>query len=223
MKKHAEFSIKCGLTLFLWLVWWFVAKAYIPHAANLSVIFGGVLLTIPAAWIGRKILDRHATPAGINWTTTFVHFSFGLTLGIPLVRALVTHGGWNGWTLPVPEWIGLALVCITGAATLTTVASLALKGLGAPFFIALSKKVATDWTYAWCRNPMAFSSLSFLAALGIWFRSALFVAWGLLIFGPALVFFLKVYEQRELELRFGSTYLDYKARTPMLFPRRPRT
>ena len=28
--------------------------------------------------------------------------------------------------------------------------------------------------------------------------------------------------ERELEIRFGKAYLEYKARTPLLWPRRPR-
>jgi protein-S-isoprenylcysteine O-methyltransferase Ste14 len=44
----------------------------------------------------------------------------------------------------------------------------------------------------------------------------------LILFAPALLFFVKVYEERELEFRFGAFYLEYKSRTPMLFPRKPR-
>ena len=69
---------------------------------------------------------------------------------------------------------------------------------------------------------MVLTTLIFLASLGIWFQSALFVLWVLVLFAPALLFFVKVYEERELELRFGATYLEYKSRTPMLIPRRPR-
>jgi protein-S-isoprenylcysteine O-methyltransferase Ste14 len=76
--------------------------------------------------------------------------------------------------------------------------------------------------YAWTRNPMVLASLSLLLSLGIWFQSALFVLWALLLAAPALLYFVKVYEERELEIRFGESYLEYKARTPMLFPRRPR-
>jgi protein-S-isoprenylcysteine O-methyltransferase Ste14 len=36
-----------------------------------------------------------------------------------------------------------------------------------------------------------------------------------------LLFFVKMYEERELELRFGAPYLEYKSRTPMLLPRKP--
>jgi len=116
----------------------------------------------------------------------------------------------------------LALVIITGAAFLLVVVNLALKGFGAPFFIALSRKLAVDWLYAWTRNPMVLAGLAFFLSLGIWFQSVLFVFWVLILFAPALLFFVKVYEERELEFRFGASYLEYQSKTPMLFPRKPR-
>jgi protein-S-isoprenylcysteine O-methyltransferase Ste14 len=47
------------------------------------------------------------------------------------------------------------------------------------------------------------------------------VLWVLILFAPALLFFVKVFEERELEFRFGASYLEYKSKTPMLFPRKP--
>ena len=70
---------------------------------------------------------------------------------------------------------------------------------------------------------MVLAGLVLLLSLGIWFQSLPFVLWALLLFAPALLFFVKVYEERELEIRFGASYLEYKSRTPMLFPRRPRS
>jgi protein-S-isoprenylcysteine O-methyltransferase Ste14 len=113
----------------------------------------------------------------------------------------------------------LVLVIITGAASLLTVINLALKGFGAPFFIVLSRKLASDWMYAWTRNPMVLAGLSFFLSLGIWFQSTLFMLWVLILFAPALLFFVKVFEERELEFRFGASYQEYKSKTPMLFPR----
>jgi protein-S-isoprenylcysteine O-methyltransferase Ste14 len=69
---------------------------------------------------------------------------------------------------------------------------------------------------------MVLAAFALLLSLGIWFQSMLFVLWFLILFAPALLFFVKVYEERELEIRFGTSYLEYKARTPMLFPRKPR-
>jgi len=69
---------------------------------------------------------------------------------------------------------------------------------------------------------MVLALLAFLLSLGIWFQSTLFVLWVLILFAPVMLVFVKVYEERELEIRFGASYREYKSRTPMLFPRRPR-
>jgi protein-S-isoprenylcysteine O-methyltransferase Ste14 len=222
MKRAVEFFAKFALLVFIWAIWWWALNAPLSITANLSIIAGGVLLTFPLVWLGRKILDRNPTTSRAVWITTFVHTSLGLTYGVPIIRAVTTYQDWIGWVLPVPTGIGLALVILTGAAFLLVVVNLALKGLGAPFFIALSRKLAVDWLYAWTRNPMVLAGLALLLSLGIWFQSALFVVWALVLFAPALLFFVKVYEERDLEIRFGASYLEYKSRTPMLFPRKPR-
>ena len=222
MKHAVELFFRIALLVFIWFIWWWVLNAPLSNVMNLSIIVGGVLLTFPLVWLGRKILDRHQTIDHALWTTTFVHFAMGFTFGIPIVRAVTTYKDWPGWVLPVPSEVGLILVIITGAAFLLIVVNLALKGLGAPFFISLSRKLATDWLYAWTRNPMALAGLAFFLSLGIWFHSVLFVLWVLIVFAPAYVFLAKVYEERELEIRFGASYLEYKSRTPMFFPRKPR-
>jgi len=222
MKHILDFPIRVTLVAIIWLVWLWALSAQLSSVMNLSIIAGGVLLAFPIVWLGRKVLDRRHTTSRVAWITTFVHFSLGFLFGVPVIRALTTHQDWTGFELPVPSEIGWLLVVITGAATSLTVINLALKGLGAPFFIALSRKLTSDWLYAWTRNPMALASLALLVSIGIWFRSAFFVLWALIIVVPALLFFVKVFEERELEFRFGASYLEYKSRTPMLIPRRPR-
>jgi protein-S-isoprenylcysteine O-methyltransferase Ste14 len=222
MRRIIEFIARVTLLVFIWFIWWWVLNAQFSIVMNLSLIVAGVLLTFPLVWLGRKILDRHQTTGHAVWITTFVHVGLGFTFGIPIVLAVTTHRDWSGWVLPVPPGIGLALVIITGAASLLVVVNLALKGFGAPFFIVLSRKLAADWLYAWTRNPMVLAGLAFFLSLGIWFQSMLFVLWVLILFAPALLFFVKVFEERELEFRFGASYLEYKSRTPMLFPRKPR-
>ena len=221
MKHIKELFFRIALLAFILIIWWLASNASLSNVMNLSVIVGGVLLTFPLVWLGRKILDQRQTIGHAVWTTTFLHFGLGFTFGVPIVRAVTTHQDWSGWTLPIPTEIGLLLVFITGAAFLLIVVNLAIKGFGAPFFIALSRKLAVDWLYSWTRNPMVLAGLAFLVSLGIWFQSALFVIWVLIVFAPALLFFVKVYEERELELRFGASYQEYKSKTPMLFPRKP--
>ena len=222
MKHAVELFLRIALLAFSWFLWWWAFNTPLSNVMNLSIIVGGVLLVFPLVWLGRKILDRHLTTSGVAWITTFVQFALGNLFGVAIIRAVTTHQDWSDWVLPVPAEIGLLLAIITGAAFLLTVVNLALKGFGAPFFIALSRKLAADWLYAWTRNPMVLAVLAFLLSLGIWFQSVLFVLWVLILFAPALLVFVKVYEERELEFRFGASYLEYKSRTPMLFPRRPR-
>jgi protein-S-isoprenylcysteine O-methyltransferase Ste14 len=220
MRKSMEFPVKVALMVSIWIAIWWASTAQLSNSINLLFIVGGVLLTYPLILLGRKTLDR--AKDSVAWTTTFVHWGLGFTFGVPIARAMTTYQDWPGWVLPIPPGIGLALVIITGAAFLLVVANLALNGLGAPFFIALSQKLAVDWLYAWTRNPMVLAGLALLLSVGIWFQSTLFELWALILFTPALLFFVKVYEERELAFRFGASYLEYKSRTPMLFPRRPK-
>jgi protein-S-isoprenylcysteine O-methyltransferase Ste14 len=222
MKRIIELLIRIALFAIILFVFLLAIDASLSSILNMTVIVGGVLLTFPLVWFGRKILDRNPTIKHAEWTTTFVHFGLGFTFGIPIVRAVSTHHDWYGWKIPVPTEIGWVLVIITGAICFLIVLNLAIKGLGAPFFIALSRKLTADWLYGWSRNPMALAGLAFFLSLGIWFQSALFLLWVLIVLSPAFVFFAKVYEERELEIRFGESYLEYKSRTPMFFPRKPR-
>jgi len=222
MKHILEECARIALFVLVLFLWSWVTNQTFSGTVNLSIIVGGVFLVLPVVWLGRKILDSNPTISRTIWITTVVHYALGILLGSAIIRAIKTHGDSPDWLLPVPTEIGFLLVIVTGGAVLLTVTNLALRGLGAPFAIALSRKLATGWLYAWTRNPMVLAVLAFLLALGIWFQSTLFVSWVLVLFAPALLAFVKVYEERELELRFGASYLEYKARTPMLFPRKPR-
>jgi protein-S-isoprenylcysteine O-methyltransferase Ste14 len=90
-------------------------------------------------------------------------------------------------------------------------------GSGTNAFI-LTKRVVNDDIYKRTRNPM---SLGFyLCALSLAFAASstfvlLTASLGLI---PAHVFFLKYFEELELELRFGESYLEYKKRVPFLIP-----
>ena len=220
MRRVIEFLTKVALTALVWGTCWWAGSVSLSDRLNLLIIAGGVSLVVPLVWLGRNILDRRPTATRAIWTTTFVHVGLGFLLGIPIVRAVVSHRTWYGATLPIPLGIGRVLVAITGSACLLAVVNLAWKGLGAPFFIALSRRLAADWLYSRTRNPMVLAALAFFLSLGIWFQSLLFVLWVLLLLTPAWLVFLRVYEERELEIRFGAPYLEYKSRTPMLFPKR---
>jgi protein-S-isoprenylcysteine O-methyltransferase Ste14 len=223
MKHIVEAFGRIALFVLVLFLWSWVLDQRLSNIIDASIIVGGVLLIFPIAWLGRKMLDKEPTTSRAAWITAFVHYSVVILVGVAVIRAIKTHQDWSGWLLPIPTEIGLLLVVVTGSVTLLTVINLAVKGLGAPFAVALSRKLAVDWFYAWTRNPMVLAVLAFGLSLGIWFQSVLFVLWVLILFAPALLAIVKVFEERELEIRFGATYLEYKSRTPMLFPRKPRS
>lgn len=204
------------------LTWVWCRNQPVSVAFDVSAVVGTVVLVHPVVWVARRLLDRQPTGRRAVWITRFTHFALMILFGAAIIRAVVTHEAWMGWRLPIPGGIGWFLVIVTGAATLLTVIELAWRGLGAPFAIALSGRLAANGLYAWTRNPMVLGTLSCLVAIGLWFQSVLFVLWVLVLVTPAWLVFVRVYEERELEIRFGAPYLEYKTKTPMLFPRRPR-
>jgi protein-S-isoprenylcysteine O-methyltransferase Ste14 len=222
MKHILDAFVRIALFVLIMCLWLWLLDQRLSNIMDMSIIVGGILLIVPVAWFGRKMLDKKPTTSRAASISTFVHYAVVIVAGVAVVRAMKTHQDWSGWVLPVPTEIGLLLVIVTGGATLLAVINLAVKGLGAPFAVALSRKLAVDWLYAWTRNPMVLALLALGLSLGVWFQSVLFVLWVLIVFAPALLITVKVYEERELEIRFGASYLEYKSRTPMLFPRKPR-
>jgi protein-S-isoprenylcysteine O-methyltransferase Ste14 len=143
-------------------------------------------------------------------------------LGSAVIEATLYSQGAGILTIPFAPWIGLTLMFISSIVLLLVVVNLALKGLGAPLAFSLTRKVATEWFYAWTRNPIAITAFIFLIGIGIFLQSGIFLVWVMLIVMPCFILFVKVYEERELEIRFGQSYLDYKARTPGFIPRKPQ-
>ena len=222
MKRLFDGLLRIVAFGFFLIFWSRLMGARLEPILDFSAIVGGIVLTVPIVWIARKMLDRQPTLDRTVRITTVVHYSVVFLFGTAIFRAIATYREWSVWTLPIPQEIGLALAVVCGAAAIATVVNLALKGLGAPFAVALSRKLTTDWMYAWTRNPMVLATLAFFLSLGIWFRSALFLLWVLFLVSPVLLLFVKMYEERELEIRFGASYLEYKSKTPILFPRRPQ-
>ena len=142
-----------------------------------------------------------------------------ICLGVSIIRAILTYEDWRGVIIPFPMEISLILVIISGFFIMITTFYLALRGLGAPFaLIASSEYLVSDWLYARTRNPMVLAIILFLLSLGLFFQSTWFIIWVLTLVLPAWIFFLKYYEEKELEIRFGDTYREYKTHTPILLP-----
>jgi protein-S-isoprenylcysteine O-methyltransferase Ste14 len=206
-------------TLYLWRM---VLGIEFSQLAEYTLAIGPILFVFPVVWIGRKAVDLKPTFERVAWITSFVHIVIMVFFGVSIIEAIKLFQISRGITIPLPVEFGPVLLYITGTCLSLTVVNLALSGLGAPFAIALSKRLANRWMYRWTRNPMVLCCLAMLLSVGLYLQSLYFVLWLVLLVTPAWIYILKVYEERELEIRFGESYLDYKTKTSFLWPRMPR-
>lgn len=91
-------------------------------------------------------------------------------------------------------------------------------GRGTPVPLMATQKLIIQPPYTYCRNPMALGAI--VMYLGVATLLGSIGAVILVILGAAaLLTYIKVLEEKEMELRFGAEYLTYRQRTPFLFPR----
>ena len=92
-------------------------------------------------------------------------------------------------------------------------------GQGTPAPIAPTQKLIVEGPYKLCRNPVELGAILYYLGLGTLLDS---LATGLACLAISFLFgsaYHKFVEEKELVLRFGEQYLDYKASTPFLIPR----
>jgi protein-S-isoprenylcysteine O-methyltransferase Ste14 len=209
------------LLIVLFFAWYVLSAVELPPAALLAVALAGLPAILLSAELGRRALDRLPTPENALRVTVRTHDALILLLGSTVIAAVRLFDRFPGWSIPVPDGVGLALVILAGLLLLASTANLILSGLGIPAAYLPTRRLAADWLYGWTRNPIVLSGILFLFCLGIWIHSAWLVAWTLVLFTPTAIFLLQRFEERELEIRFGAGYLAYKSRVPMLIPRIP--
>jgi len=94
-----------------------------------------------------------------------------------------------------------------------------LKTKGTPVPVNPPPKLVTDGPYAYSRNPMMTGLFMVMAGIGIFFGSVTltFVMTPLFVFMSILEF--KYIEEPELAKRFGTQYIEYKKKTPIIIPK----
>lgn len=113
---------------------------------------------------------------------------------------------------------GGVLLLLMGA-YLFVVSNIALNwlGRGASAFL-LTRRLVVGTIYKRVRNPMSLGFYLGAIGIGLLVRSTYMTLGALLIAIPIHVFYLKYFEEYELELRMGDPYLEYKQRVPFLVP-----
>ena len=81
-----------------------------------------------------------------------------------------------------------------------------------------TQKLIIQPPYSYCRNPMALGAIGMYLGVAILFRSLGAVILVLLT-ASLLLIYIKLVEEKEMQIRFGQEYLAYKQQTPFLIPR----
>ena len=91
-------------------------------------------------------------------------------------------------------------------------------GGGGPTPIVPTRKLITTGPYAYSRNPLHLGFLFYCFAFGT-FLGNLTIGLVCIVLEIILILaYIKGIEEKELDLRFGKEYLEYKKNTPFLFP-----
>ena len=119
---------------------------------------------------------------------------------------------------------GLLLMLVGGVFMIWSNIGMVKIGRGCPtdgFNVALgerTKKLITTGLYKYTRNPMLFGTFVFYVGLALLFNSysALIVP---IVFISYMVWHVKKFEEPRLYKDFKEEYIEYKKRTPLLFPK----
>lgn len=110
-------------------------------------------------------------------------------------------------------------VCIAGGLFLGLWSNNVLftSGRGTPIPLMATQELQVKPPYCYCRNPMALGAIvGYLgAALVLGSPAALGLV---LAFAGLLLVYIRLLEEKEMELRFGDAYRAYRQQTPFLIP-----
>ena len=92
-------------------------------------------------------------------------------------------------------------------------------GKGTPVPIAPPRKLVIVGPYKLCRNPMQFGAMIYYLGVGTYFSSLTAGVFSMLFVIVFTLLYSKNIEEKELEIKFGKDYLEYKCKTPFLIPK----
>jgi protein-S-isoprenylcysteine O-methyltransferase Ste14 len=113
--------------------------------------------------------------------------------------------------------IGALAIIIGGIVAIWTIVIQITLASGTPFPMLPTKKLLVVGPFKYCRNPMTLGTILGYGGIAILVGSfTALLAVG--IFAALLIGYLKMIEEKELQLRFGSEYIEYRKETPFIIP-----
>jgi protein-S-isoprenylcysteine O-methyltransferase Ste14 len=189
-------------------------------------VLGWLIFTLATAVLGAW-LRRYPGKENAEKTSRMLHFLFwvyvvhptGLGIFYPGLTRFDEMLGLN----PLPPQailtvVGTLMLLIGAYFFVVSNIVIRLSGKGVHAFL-LTKRVVTVSVYRWTRNPMSLGFYFLSVGGGLLIGSTYWTFGALFLVIPVHIFYLKYFEEYELELRMGQPYLAYKQKAPFLFPR----
>lgn len=133
----------------------------------------------------------------------------------------------TGFTSFTPGVVGLIigsiLIVIGFGFALWTISDQLFRARGTPIPVVATKVLLVSGPFRLCRNPMGFGAITAYLGLAILSGSPVSILI-VVLFTGFFIAYVKGFEEKELEARFGQSYRDYRASTPFIipFPRKPQ-
>jgi protein-S-isoprenylcysteine O-methyltransferase Ste14 len=113
--------------------------------------------------------------------------------------------------------IGVMAIIIGGIVAIWTIVIQINLASGTPFPMLPTKKLLIVGPFKYCRNPMTLGTIVAYTGIAILVGSYTALI-AVAIFAAILISYLKIIEEKELQMRFGSEYIEYKKKTPFIIP-----
>jgi len=127
--------------------------------------------------------------------------------------------GWKSFTPGVIGWSigGLLMLCGFGFA-FWSISDQLFKARGTPIPVVATQVLLVSGPFRLCRNPMGLGAI--MAYLGVsLLTGSLSSILCAVLFAALFIFYVKGFEEKELEARFGVSYRAYRESTPFIIPR----
>ncbi len=172
---------------------------------------------------------REALPARARWivaktlaqTVVFwVAFLAILPAGVYLLEREIGLSSWR-FASPGARAAGVALFALGGTLGVASGMVMAVRGKGTPLPADCARELVIAGPYRFVRNPMAVAGLAQGVAVGVVLGSPAVVLYAL-SGGPVWDWFVRPWEERDLEARFGEPYRRYRTAVYCWVPRLSR-
>jgi len=112
---------------------------------------------------------------------------------------------------------GVMAIILGGFLAFWTIIAQIKLASGTPLPMLPTKRLLIVGPFKYCRNPMTLGTIISYSGVAIWVGSYTALL-AVTLIALLLLVYLKLIEEKELELRFGQDYVEYKKNTPFILP-----